>query len=103
MRSDATLVAPLWTGRHRANRGSLNLQQWKRFVTAQHNATDALRTLQGLPREMGARAWEWIIRLADPAVKKRKRTLAWQVFQEADMEPGPQQVPCRVAGRCVFL
>ena len=43
---------------------------------------------EGLAREMGSRAWERIIRLADRAVKKRKRTLACQVF-EAALTSGP--------------
>jgi hypothetical protein len=41
-----------------------------------------------LAREMGTRAWERIIRLANRAVKKRKRTLACQVF-EAALTAGP--------------
>jgi hypothetical protein len=41
-----------------------------------------------LAREMGAREWERIIRLADRAVKKRKRTLACKVF-EAALTSGP--------------
>jgi hypothetical protein len=43
---------------------------------------------EGLAREMGAREWERIIRLADRAVKNRKRTLACQVF-EAALSSGP--------------
>jgi hypothetical protein len=43
---------------------------------------------EGLAREMGSRAWERIVRLADRAVKKRKRTLACQVF-EAALTSGP--------------
>jgi len=38
---------------------------------------------EGLAREMAAREWERIIRLADRAVKKRKRKLACQVFEAA--------------------
>lgn len=38
---------------------------------------------EALAREMGAREWERIIRLADRAVKKRKRALACQVFEAA--------------------
>lgn len=38
---------------------------------------------ESLAREMGARAWERIIRLADRAVKRRKRALACQVFEAA--------------------
>jgi hypothetical protein len=38
---------------------------------------------EGLAREMGARAWQRIIRLADRAVKKSKRPLACQVFEAA--------------------
>jgi len=41
-----------------------------------------------LAREMGAREWERIVRLADRAVKKRKRTLACKVF-EAALTSGP--------------
>jgi hypothetical protein len=38
---------------------------------------------EGLAREMGAREWERIIRLADRAVKNRKRELARKVFEAA--------------------
>jgi hypothetical protein len=38
---------------------------------------------EGLAREMGAREWERIIRLADRAVKRRNRELACQVFEAA--------------------
>ena len=41
-----------------------------------------------LARAMGAREWERVIRLADRAVKKRKRALACQVF-EAALTAGP--------------
>jgi hypothetical protein len=38
---------------------------------------------------MGALHWERIIKLADRAVKKRKRDLAARVFEEALATPGP--------------
>jgi hypothetical protein len=38
---------------------------------------------EGLAREMGAREWQRVIRLADRAVKKRKRPLACKVFEAA--------------------
>ena len=38
---------------------------------------------EDLAREMGAREWRRIIRLADRAVKKRKKPLACQVFEAA--------------------
>lgn len=38
---------------------------------------------EGLAREMGAREWKRVIRLADRAVKKRKRPLACKVFEAA--------------------
>jgi hypothetical protein len=38
---------------------------------------------EGLAREMGGRAWQRIIRLADRAVKKRKQPLACKVFEAA--------------------
>ena len=38
---------------------------------------------EGLAKEMGAREWRRIIRLADRAVKKRKRPLACKVFEAA--------------------
>jgi hypothetical protein len=38
---------------------------------------------EGLAKEMGAREWKRVIRLADLAVKKRKRPLARQVFEAA--------------------
>ena len=41
-----------------------------------------------LAREMGSREWRRIIRLADRAMKRRKRNLAMEVF-EAALTPGP--------------
>lgn len=38
---------------------------------------------EDLAREMGSREWQRVIRLADRAVKKRKRPLACQVFEAA--------------------
>ena len=38
---------------------------------------------EGLAREMGSRGWQRVIRLADRAVKKRKRPLACKVFEAA--------------------
>ena len=38
---------------------------------------------EGLAREMGSREWQRVIRLADRAVKKRKRPLACKVFEAA--------------------
>jgi hypothetical protein len=38
---------------------------------------------EGLAREMGSREWQRVIRLADRAVKKRKRPLACRVFEAA--------------------
>jgi len=38
---------------------------------------------EGLAKEMGAREWKRVIRLADRAVKKRKRPLACEVFEAA--------------------
>ena len=43
---------------------------------------------EGLAREMGSREWQRVIRLADRAVKKRKRPLACKVF-EAALTEGP--------------
>jgi hypothetical protein len=43
---------------------------------------------EDLAREMGAREWRRVIRLADRAVKKRKKLLARQVF-EAALTEGP--------------
>jgi hypothetical protein len=40
-------------------------------------------SFEDLAREMGARAWRRIIRLADQAVKRHKRPLACQVFEAA--------------------
>jgi hypothetical protein len=42
---------------------------------------------ESLAREMGSREWERIVKLADRALKKRKRPLACQVF-EAALTPG---------------
>lgn len=41
-----------------------------------------------LAREMGAREWERILRLADAAMKRRKRELALHVFECALLQPG---------------
>jgi hypothetical protein len=49
---------------------------------------DRFEMFEDLAREMGTRAWRRIVRLADRAVKKRKRPLAVQVF-EAALTPGP--------------
>jgi hypothetical protein len=38
---------------------------------------------EGLAGEMGSREWQRVIRLADRAVKKRKKVLACQVFEAA--------------------
>lgn len=38
---------------------------------------------EGLAHERGSREWKRVIRLADRAVKKRKRPLAYQVFEAA--------------------
>lgn len=38
---------------------------------------------EGLAREMGAREWQRIIRLADRAMKQRKKPLALKVFEAA--------------------
>lgn len=43
---------------------------------------------EALAREMGAREWERILRLANEAVKGRKRDLALQVFDAALRRPG---------------
>jgi hypothetical protein len=43
---------------------------------------------EALAREMGSREWQRVIRLADRAVKKRKRPLACKVF-EAALTEGP--------------
>jgi len=48
---------------------------------------DRLDEFECLAREMGSRHWERIIKLADRAMKKRKRELACQVF-EAALTPG---------------
>jgi hypothetical protein len=48
---------------------------------------DRFDQFESLAREMGSRHWERIIKLADRAVKKRKRPLACQVF-EAALTPG---------------
>lgn len=48
---------------------------------------DRLDQFETLAREMGSRHWERIIRLADCAMKKRKRELACQVL-EAALRPG---------------
>jgi len=47
----------------------------------------AVERFEELAQEMGTRAWQRIIVLADRAVKKRKRTLAAAVF-EAALGPG---------------
>jgi hypothetical protein len=44
---------------------------------------DRFDDFESVAREMGAREWQRIIRLADRAVKKRKRPLARQVFEAA--------------------
>jgi hypothetical protein len=49
---------------------------------------ERLDQFEGVAREMGAREWQRIIRLADRAVKKRNRPLACQVF-EAALTSGP--------------
>ena len=49
---------------------------------------DRFDEFEDLAREMGAREWERVIRLADRAVKKRKRPLACKVF-EAALTEGP--------------
>jgi hypothetical protein len=48
---------------------------------------DRLDQFESLASEMGSRHWERIIRLADRAMKKRKRDLACRVF-EAALTPG---------------
>jgi hypothetical protein len=49
---------------------------------------DRFEMFVDLAREMGTQHWMRIVRLADRAVKKRKRPLAAQVF-EAALTPGP--------------
>jgi hypothetical protein len=49
-------------------------------VTAEQKRFDSFEALAG---EMGAREWQRIIRLADVAVRARKRSLADRVFQAA--------------------
>jgi hypothetical protein len=48
---------------------------------------DRFDQFESLAREMGSREWGRIVKLADCAVKKRKRELACQVF-EAALTPG---------------
>ena len=48
---------------------------------------DRFDQFESLAREMGSRHWERIVKLADRAMKKRKRELACQVF-EAALTPG---------------
>jgi hypothetical protein len=50
---------------------------------------DRFDQFERLAREMGSRHWERIIKLADRAMKKRKRDLACHVF-EAALTPGDQ-------------
>jgi hypothetical protein len=48
---------------------------------------DRFDQFESLARELGSRHWERIVKLADRAMKKRKRDLACQVF-EAALTPG---------------
>ncbi len=48
---------------------------------------DRFDEFESLAREMGSRKWERIVKLADRAMKKRKRDLACAVF-EAALTPG---------------
>jgi hypothetical protein len=51
---------------------------------------DQFDEFESLAKEMGSRHWERIVKLADRAMKKRKRDLACRVF-EAALTPGMHQ------------
>lgn len=70
----ATLMA--WDLDHQAERALTLIGQ----IAAEQKRFDSFEALAG---EMGSREWQRIIRLADAAVKARKRELADRVFQAA--------------------
>jgi hypothetical protein len=52
-------------------------------------------TFEALAREMGSESSHRILRLADAAVKARKRGLAERVFEAANSDPGPHRETLR--------